>query len=249
MQHLRGIYGRNIIGWDHRTVASTPLDNARAMLAALPPNMQPPDIVCHSRGALVTRAMLEHPTLVASRKSRFGKVGKAIFVAGATQGSQLATESHLNRLLNIYSAIGSIPILGSAGVVLTVIVGVLKVLAHGATRLPSIQALSSDVAANTFLQALNGPPLTPVAEIVVAHANYDPANGPLARFLDLNVDTIFGTANDMVVPFTSAEVFDKWQQVGTNLRFGSASEAQGVVMHTNFFSQESIRQLLLVELT
>jgi hypothetical protein len=248
LQHLRAIYGDNIIGWDHRTVAKSPLDNAREMLAALPPNMTPPDIVCHSRGALVTRAMLEHSTLQASRTSRFTSVGKAIFIAGATQGSQLASEAHLNRLLNIYSAVGSIPALGAAGVVLSVIVGFLKVLAHGATRLPSIQALSSDVASNTFLQDLNQKLMTPTGEIVVAHANYDPSQGPLARLLDLNVDTVFGTANDMVVPFTTAEVFDKFQQVGTNVRFGTALVTQPVVMHLNFFSQPSIQQLLQTEL-
>jgi hypothetical protein len=248
LQHLRSIYGDNIIGWDHRTVAKTPLDNAREMLAALPAGMTPPDILCHSRGALVTRAMLEHSTLAASRKSRFSSVGRAIFIAGATQGSQLASEAHLNRLLNIYSAVGSIPALGAAGVVLNVIVGLLKVLSHGATRLPSIQALSSDVASNTFLQDLNLPLMTPTDKIVVAHANYDPSQGPLAKLLDLNVDTVFGTANDMVVPFTTAEVFDKFQQVGTNVRFGTALVTQPVVMHLNFFSQPSIQQLLQTEL-
>jgi hypothetical protein len=248
LQHLRGVYGKNIIGWDHRTIARTPLENAHDLLAALPQNMQPPDIVCHSRGALVTRGMLEHPSLEASRKSCFDKVGKAIFIAGATQGSQLASEAHINRLLNIYSAVGSIRILGSAGVVLSVIVGLLKVFAHGAARMPSIKALSSDIAENTFLQELNQELMTPTGEIVVAHANYDPSQGPLARFLDLNVDTVFGTANDMVVPFTSAEVFDKWQQVGTNVRFGTASQTQPVVMHTNFFSQQDIQHLLQAEL-
>ncbi|MEA2337258.1 MAG: hypothetical protein QOE82_1265 [Thermoanaerobaculia bacterium] len=248
LKHLRTIYGQNIIGWDHRTVAKSPLENAAEMLAALPPNMQPPDILCHSRGALVTRAMLEHSTLEVSRKSRFAKVGKAIFIAGATQGSQLASETHLNRLLNIYSAIGSLPILGGAGVVLNVIVGLLKVIAHGATRLPSIQALSSDVAKNKFLQELNEDLMTPIGEIVVAHANYDPSEGPLAKLLDLNVDTIFNTANDLVVPFTTAEVFDKLQKVGTNVRFGSATEKQSKVLHTTFFANDDIQKLLQTEL-
>jgi hypothetical protein len=243
LQHLRAVYGRNIIGWDHWTVAKTPLQNATELLAKLPPDIQP-DIVCHSRGALVTRAMLEHPDLEASRESRFSAVGKAIFVAGACQGSQLASLSRVNRLLNVYSAIGSIPILGSAGVVLKAIVGVLRVLAQGAARLPSLEALSSDLDRNTFLQALNNDLTTPTGEIVVIHANYDPSQGPLAGLLDLNLDAIFGAANDMVVPFTGAEVFDKWQQVGTNLRYGTATATQPVVMHTNFFFQPGVQQLL-----
>lgn len=247
LQHLRTIYGRNIIGWDHWTVSKTPLQNAAELLAKLPPNIKP-DLVCHSRGALVTRAMLEHPDLKASRESRFSAVGKAIFVAGACQGSQLASLARINRLLNIYSAIGSVPVLGSAGVVLSVIVGVLRVLAQGATRLPSLEALTSDVAQNTFLQALNTDLMTPTGEILVMHANYDPSQGPLAGLLDLNLDTVFGAANDMVVPYTGAEVFDKWQQVGTNLRYGTDSAAQSTVMHTNFFFQPGVRQLLQTSL-
>ena len=247
MRHLRSIYQERIIGWDHWTVAKTPLENATDLLAALPPNIRP-DIVCHSRGALITRAMLEHPALEASRASRFAGVGKAVFVAGANQGSPLASLAHINRFLNIYAAIGSIPILGSVGVALKVVVGVLKVLAHGVTRLPSIEALGPDPQKNAFLAALNGELLTPVGEIVVVHANYDPSAGPLAGLLDLNVDAIFGAANDMVVPYTGAEVFDKWHQVGTNFRFGTATQTQSVVMHTNFFKQPSVQDLLLEEL-
>ena len=192
--------------------------------------------------------MLEHPSLQAARQAKFAAVGKAIFIAGANQGSQLATISNLNRLLNIYAAVGSLPILGAAGVVLNVIVGILKVVAQIGTQLPSIVALSVDETKNQFLKDLNGPLMSPVGEIVVAHANYDPRSGPLARFLDLNVDTIFGTANDMVVPFTGAEVFDKWQQVGTQVSFGTATQTQGVVMHTNFFFQSGIHDLIVSEL-
>ncbi len=246
-QHLSAVYGDRIIGWDHWTVAKTPLQNAADLLAKLPAGIQP-DIVCHSRGALVTRAMLEHPDLENQRKARFSSVGKAVFIAGANQGSQLATLSNINRLLNIYAAAASLPILGAAGVVLKVVVGVVKVIAQVGSDLPSFAALSVDETKNPFLKALNGELMTPTSEIVVAHANYDPAKGVLAKFLDLNVDAIFKTANDMVVPFTTADVFDKWQQVGTNLRFGTATVTQGEVMHTNFFIQPSIHALLAAQL-
>jgi hypothetical protein len=247
MRHLRAIYKDNIIGWDHWTVGKTPFKNAEEMLSALTPGVRP-DIVCHSRGGLVTRAMLEHPQLIAKRQTRFATVGKAIFVAGACQGSQLATLNNVNRLLNIYSAVASFSLLGGAGVLLKVIVGVLRVLAHGATRLPSIEALSADLAQNEFLRALNESDLTPTREIVVVHANYDPAKGPLAGFLDLNVDLVFGQGNDMVVPFLGAETFDKWQQVPTNIHYGTPSERQSVVMHTNFFWQPGVHKLLQEEL-
>jgi len=248
LQHLRSVYGENIIGWDHWTVGKTPLENAEELLNALPAGIRP-DILSHSRGALVTRAMLEHPSLVAKRTSRFNHVGKAIFVAGANQGSPLATLHNLNRLLNVYSAIASFPLLGGAGIALKVIVGVLRLLAHGATMLPSVEALSSDLSRNQFLRELNASQLTPTGELVAVHANYDPARGPLARFLDLNVDLVFGEGNDMVVPFTGAKTFDTWQQVGTNIQYGTPTERQAVVMHTNFFVQPGVHDLIQEELS
>ncbi|HEY0141327.1 MAG TPA: hypothetical protein VGF48_10550 [Thermoanaerobaculia bacterium] len=247
LKHLRGVYGENIIGWDHWTVGKTPLENAAEMLMALPPTIQP-DIICHSRGGLVTRAMLEHPTLMQRRQQLFPRIGKAIFVAGANQGSQLANLQNINRLLNIYSAVASFPALGGVGVVLKVIVGVLRVLAHGASGLASVEALSSDLDKNEFLRALNDAHMTPAGELVVVHANYDPSKGPLARFLDLNVDFVFKQPNDMVVPFTGAATFDKWQQVGTNIQFGTNASTQSAVMHTNFFMQSQVHDLIRAEL-
>jgi len=244
---LRAIYGtNNIIGWDHFTISKTPLENAHDLLTRLPEGLEA-DILCHSRGALITRAMLEHPDLKPLTQSKIANVGKLIFVAGANQGSQLAKFENLNRLLNIYSAVASTPLLGGAGVVLRVIVGLLRVLAHGAVQLPSIIALQPDEATNPFLAQLNdGALATPVDRCVVVHANYDPRKGVLKELLDFNVDIIFNTANDMVVPFAGAELFDKLQAVteAHNLRFGSVSETQGDVMHTNYFSQQSVRDII-----
>lgn len=244
-QHLRSVYGNRMFGWDHWTVGKEPLENALDLLTRLPAGLKP-DILCHSRGGLVVRGMLEHPDAEAVRRAKFGHVGKAVFVAAANQGSQLATPSNINRLLNIYSAVGSIPALGQAGVVLKVVVGLLKVLVHRLADLPSIVALNVHEAKNPFLQAINGPLTTPTGEVVIAHANYDPSKGPLGRFLDLNVDAIFQTANDMVVPFATAAVLDKLHP--SNIQFGTAASTQGTVMHTNFFGNPELQKLLVAEL-
>ena len=244
LTYLRTKYS-NIIGWDHYTVSKTPLDNAKDILTRLPDGIDI-DVICHSRGALVTRAMFEDTSLQALVKQKLHAVGTAIFVAGANQGSQLARFENLNRLLNIYSAIGSIPLLGQAGVVLSVIIGLLRVLAHGALKLPSIIDLNPDPAVNTFLAGLNGPTMTNIDQLVVVHANYDATQGLLKEYLDWNVNTIFGAANDMVVPFSGAEVFDPWLTVAdvNNYRFGTNGAAQSVVMHTNFFYQNDVQQII-----
>jgi hypothetical protein len=238
---LRQTYADRIIGWDHFTVSKTPLENADEMLTKMAPAMNV-DFICHSRGALVMRAALEHPSLITKSSTRFldRSVGSAMFVAGANQGSQLASFTHLNTLLNVYSAIGSI----LPGIALKVIVGVLRVLAHGVTTLPSVEALSSD-ASNEFVNALNGAPrMSLKGRLAVAHANFDPKGSILGAIANLNIDTIFGTANDLVVPFAGAATFDPNVIADQEKAFGSLMVPQSEVLHTNFFAQDPVRSFI-----
>lgn len=248
LTYLRSKYA-NIIGWDHHTVSKTPLDNAKDMLTWLPDAMDV-DVICHSRGALVTRAMFEDDSLHGLATQKINSVGTAIFVAGANQGSQLARFENLNRLLNIYSAVGSIPLLGGAGVLLKVVVGVLRVFAHGALKLPSVIDLNPDPAVNAFLKGLDGPTMTNIGQLVVVHANYDATQGLLKEYLDWNVDTVFGQSNDMVVPYAGAAVFDAWLPVSdvNNYQIGPGGAKQSVVMHTNFFYQPDVQKIIQAHL-
>lgn len=238
---LRSKYGANIVGWDHWTVSKTPLENADEMLTRMAPSMDV-DFICHSRGALVMRAALEHPDLRDKRRTRFREsgVGSAMFVAGANQGSQLASFEHVNTLLNVYSAINHF----FGGIALEIVFAVLRVLAHGASTLPSVEALSSDTS-NEFVRALNQqPPMSVRGKLVVAHANYDPTHGVLKQLGDLNIDTIFGTANDLVVPFAGAATFDPTVFADQERAFGTGTSTQGDVMHTNFFGHQDVRKLV-----
>ena len=243
LERLRAVYQDRIIGWEHRTVAKTPFDNADDMLTKLPPDVQP-DFICHSRGGLVMRAALEHPDLHGKRETRFASVGTALFVASANQGSQLATYSHVEELLNVYSAIASLPMLGSFGVDLSVVIGLLKVLAHAAAKLPSVKALSTD-ADNEFVNALDLPLRTRIAQLLVARANYDPTGNPALQILNWNIDKIFGVGNDFVVPFGDAARFDQDVRADFTLSCGSEERPQSVVMHTNFFEQPEVQELIV----
>jgi hypothetical protein len=243
INHLRGIYGPNIIGWDHRTIAKRPKDNADEMLSALPSGIKP-DFICHSRGALVMRAALEHPDLQSKLHARFNAVGTGMFVAGANHGSQLASFQHVNTLLNVYSAIGSLAALGGLGIAAEVIVGLLKVFAHGAARMPSVHDLSTD-SDNSFVAALDQPLRTTIAQVIVTHANYDPTGGPLAQLANLNIDRIFGEGNDYVVPFSGAGTLDTGVRPDVDKGFGTPSAKQGEVMHTTFFANRDVQQLIM----
>ena len=243
LDRLRATYQDRIIGWEHRTVAKTPLDNADEMLTKLPPGVQP-DFICHSRGGLVMRAALEHKDLQAKRQTRFASVGTGLFVASANQGSQLATYSHIADLLNVYSAIASLPILGSIGVELKVVLGLLKVLAHAAANLPSVKALSTDPD-NAFVNSLDLSFHTQIAQLLVARANYDPKGNVGLEILNLNLDRIFGVGNDFVVPFSDASRFDANVRVDFELSFGTEDAPQSDVMHTNFFQQPQVREFVV----
>jgi len=242
---LRGKYGDRIIGWDHWTVARTPFENADAMLTGMAPDMLV-DFICHSRGSLVMRAALEHSKLNTKMTSRFngGRAGTALFVAGANQGSQLASFEHVNTLLNVYSAIASVPFLGHAGAFLDLIVGVLRVLAHGVSTIPSVAALSSDPG-NTFIKELDGDPrMVFSGRVGVAHANFDPNSGILAQLGNLNVDKIFGKPNDLVVPYDGAALFDAAQTVDRELPFNAGAAIQSKVAHTTFFRNGDLQKVI-----
>lgn len=89
-------------GWDHRTLAVDPAANARNLFEALSALTiaRPPlvDIVCHSRGALVARHLIEDVLPV---KTWRPLVGRVVFVAGANAGTQLARPANWRALVDL----------------------------------------------------------------------------------------------------------------------------------------------------
>lgn len=246
---LTTVYGDNIIGYNHWTVGKTPFENARDLLKLLPVNAGLDiDIVCHSRGGLVTRAVLEDPQLLPLTQSKVSRVRSAVFVAGANQGSDLASYNNWTGMFNVFSAFASL----AGGISLGLIVGVLKAVAHCAMALPSVKALAPDRddEPNVFLKRLNGCAGVPVDHYCVAHANFEPAGPGVLSVIDPIVDAVFkNKANDLVVPFDGAATFDKYIDCRINLPFGSDTESQGAVYHTVFFRQVSVQQWLQEQLT
>lgn len=94
-----------VIGFDHRTLANTPRENALAMLAALrgqdwgalPPVI---DFVAHSRGALVVRSLVED----VGPGSGWGAVlRRAVLVGGTNGGTELAEPGNWSALADVYT--------------------------------------------------------------------------------------------------------------------------------------------------
>jgi len=99
----RGAYDA-VVGFDHKTLARTPEENARDMLDGLiawglPPGSQI-DAVSYSRGGLVYRAFAEQ--LLATERPDI-KLGKAVFVACTNGGTNLAEPKNWEALTEVYT--------------------------------------------------------------------------------------------------------------------------------------------------
>jgi hypothetical protein len=236
----------HVIGFDHWTVAKSTLENAAELLALLPRNCRL-DIVCHSRGAGVTRCLLEHPDLAPKLRSRDIKVGKVVFVAGACQGSPLALPERIGTLVNVASVVSSV---GGGYLSTKLFTSLLKAVQYGVTEFPGIASMSPK---SPIIEATNGKQYQPGSHYITMRSNYEPA-GRLAEMLDgLALDRFVfkGERNDGVVPFDGAATFDERVQqdihVTASAEFGQRQPES--VFHTNFFSQKAVRQGLLKHLT
>lgn len=91
-----------VIAFDHRTLAKSPLDNARDLLAALQtlPTSLPIEIdaVCHSRGGLVLRTLTERLLPGAGLALH---VRRAVFVAATNRGTELARPENWESMVDL----------------------------------------------------------------------------------------------------------------------------------------------------
>jgi hypothetical protein len=242
MPALRAKYPGGIIGYDHWTVSRRPQENAGMLLSELPPGLDL-DIISHSRGGLIARAVLELDSL--KSLSRLQTYHNAVFVASANQGSALAVEANWNRLINIFIGLSSLFGGNAVGVSLDLLLGVLKVLAHGAFALPSIRDLQPG---SDFIQSLNAGNAPHLEHASLVHANFDAAQSVLLKTADFVVDQVFGgEANDLVVPFPGAIAFEPAASsvsIATIQSYKSDGKPQGLVLHTNYFSQPEVKTIL-----
>jgi hypothetical protein len=243
--HLRDVYQDRVLAWDHFTVSKDTLQNAEEMLSSLPDKVSL-DIVCHSRGAVVTRAALEHPELAALRAQKLADVRKVFFVAGAHRGSALARRNNIDKLLNTFSLVGA----EAGGIVLELVFAVLKVLAHAVTDLPGIRDMDPEL--SPVLPKINAEGMLHADKYLALRANFDYASKLGLRLLDFGADKIFANVpNDLVVPYAGAIGWDERLDTSEGAfiyNYGSDTGAQNVVFHTNFFRQPDVAKLLIAEL-
>ncbi|MGZ8379395.1 MAG: esterase/lipase family protein [Gemmatirosa sp.] len=198
MQELHTRYGGRVLAFNHHTLSHDPRRNVEELLQRVPGAMEV-DIVCHSRGGLVSRVLAERP-------SRFGldtgtvKVRRVVFVGVPNAGTQLSDPEHMVHFLDrMTTALNLFPGSGVTDVLEGILTAV-KVIGHGALK--ALDGLAAMNPNGKFLQTLNAGTPEPGVEYYAVASDYEPDDDGLrALLLDGTADRVFaGAANDLVVP-------------------------------------------------
>jgi hypothetical protein len=263
-----------VLGYDHRTLSEDPYSNATDLFECLttldaryPPHI---DAVCHSRGGLVLRSLVEAILPVAGKWR--AETGKCIFVAATNCGTLLAEPSNWQTLLDLYTnlaaatarALAFFPQTAAAGLVLKETVSTISALvkalasaALGADGIPGLAAMEPD---GKFVTEINktqpgqkGPAdsLYYVVESdfearLLPGGDSEPKEFPkrlVSLLADNLIDQLMREANDLVVNTRSMAAIDvaAGNFVKDQLDFGKNS----AVYHTNYFTRSEVAGALV----
>ncbi|MFH0998095.1 MAG: CHAT domain-containing protein [Pseudomonadota bacterium] len=245
MARIEKFYEGRMIALDQLTVSKSPEDNARFFLQqaaqAVPGGRLEFDILCHSRGGIVARALVEQGlSLLPNHPCRFRKV---YFAATPNQGSMLADPAHIVDMLDVFTNMLTNFPDGAVSYSVEVFLAIIKLLAYTAERsLPGLSAMGTE---SYITRVLNSSRTRSPAAYASSASNYIPDpkrdnaffNG---RFADYIIDRIFskdGTPvlNDLVVPQDGVH--------GANghpsfpIQDALVYEDDAHVWHTGFFEQ------------
>lgn len=198
IDRLNSRYSGRVFAFDHKTLSEDPTDNAR-FFAENMPNGQTldVDIVCHSRGGLVSRILSEGQNGL-PLAGRSLNVNQVVFVASPNRGTALADAKYMSDFVDAHTNILSVLPDNAVTDALEVIVAVVKQLAVGVLK--GLEGVMSMDPKGDFLKQLNAGQESPAIYRAIA-ANFEPTDKkfkPWAK--DKLMDRIFNTENDLVVP-------------------------------------------------
>ena len=241
-----------VIGFDHRTLSVDPLANAQDLfekLSVREADSAVVDVICHSRGGLVVRSLVEK---ILPPAKWTGSINNIVFVGVPNAGTNLAEPDRWSKLIDIYTnlLLESTPVGNTflAKAIVQCAIGNVGALvkylaAYAADRggVPGLAAMRPPPKGQ-FIVDLNGAqPGQPGAgqPWLVIESNFHAAVGQSKlRILEAIADDILDKANDLVVDFKSMTAIDtppgglvkKTLDLGTN----------SAVYHTNYFGQDGV---------
>src|ERR1700731_1258259 len=139
-------YEGRVIAFNHLSVTLSPEENARYFLEqanrAAPGGALEFDILCHSRGGVVSRTMAERTRdIVKETNCRFRKI---YFVASPNRGSALGDPEHIVDMLDVFTNLLTEFPDGQVLYAIETVLGVVKLLAYAAgCSLPGIDSMGT----------------------------------------------------------------------------------------------------------
>ena len=239
-------YQGRVFAFDHYTLCEDPRQNVEWLLGRLPEDVSLDlDVVCHSRGGLVSRVLAERQADFSLGSRRLG-VNKVVFVAAPNSGTVLTDTKYLGDLIDSYTNILNFFPDNGVTEVLQAIIAVVKQLAVGAVN--GLPGLESMLPGGPFLKNwLNRGPRG--AELYYAIAsNYQPTQPGLAVWAKNRLmDRVFDHAdNDLVVP--TLGVYEGNGSALFPIADHYVFKPEAGIQHAGYFpspaTQEQIRQWL-----
>ncbi|MEZ5292397.1 MAG: caspase family protein [Vicinamibacterales bacterium] len=242
VETLHRMYGGRVFAFDHLFLSEDPAENVRWLASRMPDDVDLTfDIVCHSRGGLVSRVLAEKQGEL-SLGSRRVRVGKVVLVGVPNAGTVLADPAHVQRLLDVFTnLVNFLPDqLGTP--VLTMLVEFAKLAAIGA--LDALPGLRSMHPAGDFARWLNAPADADGTRYFAVASNMAPSDPGLRHFVRSRaLDALFHGGNDLVVPSAGAFTAE-----GASL-FPVPSplllDGDAAVAHTKYFADPAVRRQVL----
>ena len=235
-------YANLVIGFNHHTLTKSVAQNAIDFYNGLPAGTYEFDVISHSRGGLLARALKElTPAQLAELADSPAwtpprgvsvQIDKIMLVGTPDIGTPLADPNDLpkavSRLASILSSFSQGVAEIGLGALLTIFGGIVE---GGIGALPGLEDMDPG---SPLLGELNTPPLNPAFYFGV-EADYQPAGG-LARAIENNgVDALFlGELNDLIVPTLGVSMV-KGQALPA-VQVDEYGQATGVY-HLNYFYQ------------
>ena len=200
IDELHRRYEGRILAFDHPSLSMTPEENVGWLLDQLPGGATlEVDLVCHSRGGLVGRALSGELGDVDRSPVQ---VRRVVFVGTPNEGTALADPEHLTVLLDRMATVANLFPGVPVAEVLDAVLSVVKALAQG--TLTGLEGLAAMRPGGDFLTRLSGGPDVE-AEYFALASDFEPTRPGLKGLVqgaqDSFLDFVFrDEGNDLVVP-------------------------------------------------
>ena len=207
VQELSDKYGGRVFAYNHFSLTDDPQTNAKKffeMMRAAGVKLNV-DIICHSRGGLVSRALSERTADSDVTDAEF-HVRSVVFVGTPNAGTLLAQPDHMMSMIDRYTTALNVIPAGPVEEILEAIVTTVKIVAHAAMK--ALDGLMSMNPVGDYLKGVNVASDNGTKYFAIC-ANFEPntdATAPLTTIIkekigNAIVDRIFKDApNDLVVP-------------------------------------------------